>query len=189
MVRWDQRAASVGTGFDSHRDGFGGRLRPGVSVTTACVACGAPEMRPHLKVRGDMGSEGLIPTTDRFGVALGDIVRCTRCGPAQVGSHARRRDARPRLRCRGIYRLRVGADRSARDSARLAGAAGTARSVRHRAARHRRWVGYLLDEARRRGWDAVGVEPSAFAAAFARYAIIGQAGPRGCRFPSTRDAH
>jgi SAM-dependent methyltransferase len=30
------------------------------------------------------------------------------------------------------------------------------------------WVGFLLDEARSRGWDTVGVEPSGFAAAFAR---------------------
>src|SRR4051794_29492206 len=30
------------------------------------------------------------------------------------------------------------------------------------------WVGYLLAEARLRGWDVTGVEPSAFAAAFAR---------------------
>src|SRR4051794_20482790 len=30
------------------------------------------------------------------------------------------------------------------------------------------WVGYLLAEARERGWDVTGVEPSAFAASFAR---------------------
>jgi SAM-dependent methyltransferase len=30
------------------------------------------------------------------------------------------------------------------------------------------WVGYLLAEARERGWDVLGVEPSAFAAAHAR---------------------
>jgi SAM-dependent methyltransferase len=30
------------------------------------------------------------------------------------------------------------------------------------------WVGFLLSEAQRRGWDAQGVEPSRFAAAFAR---------------------
>ncbi len=31
------------------------------------------------------------------------------------------------------------------------------------------WVGFLLDEARARGWDPVtGVEPSAFASAYAR---------------------
>jgi SAM-dependent methyltransferase len=30
------------------------------------------------------------------------------------------------------------------------------------------WVGYLLDEARKRGWEATGVEPSEYASAFAR---------------------
>ena len=30
------------------------------------------------------------------------------------------------------------------------------------------WVGFLLDEARLRGWDGTGVEPSGFASAFAR---------------------
>ena len=30
------------------------------------------------------------------------------------------------------------------------------------------WAGFLLDEARRRGWETVGVEPSAFASAYAR---------------------
>jgi SAM-dependent methyltransferase len=30
------------------------------------------------------------------------------------------------------------------------------------------WVGYLLDEARLRGWRTAGIEPSAFASAFAR---------------------
>lgn len=30
------------------------------------------------------------------------------------------------------------------------------------------WVGYLLDEARGRGWSTVGIEPSSFASAYAR---------------------
>ena len=30
------------------------------------------------------------------------------------------------------------------------------------------WVGFLLDEARRRGWSVTGVEPSEFASRFAR---------------------
>ena len=31
-----------------------------------------------------MGDEGLIPTTDRFGSALSDIVRCEHCGHMQL---------------------------------------------------------------------------------------------------------
>ena len=30
------------------------------------------------------------------------------------------------------------------------------------------WVGFLLDEARQRGWQTIGVEPSEFASAYAR---------------------
>lgn len=58
-----------------------------------------------------------------------------------------------------------------------AGQRATARRALARIERHVRvgavcdlgcWVGFLLSEAERRGWDAWGVEPSRFAAAFAR---------------------
>lgn len=51
---------------------------------TACAACGETELEPHLRVAGDMGDQGLIPTTDRFGTALSDIVRCRACGHMQL---------------------------------------------------------------------------------------------------------
>jgi SAM-dependent methyltransferase len=58
-----------------------------------------------------------------------------------------------------------------------AGQRETARRVLARIERHARpgrlldlgcWVGFLVDEARGRGWTAVGVEPSEFASRFAR---------------------
>jgi SAM-dependent methyltransferase len=58
-----------------------------------------------------------------------------------------------------------------------AGQRDTARRVLARIERHAGpgpfldlgcWVGFTLDEARRRGWEAVGVEPSGFASAYAR---------------------
>jgi SAM-dependent methyltransferase len=58
-----------------------------------------------------------------------------------------------------------------------AGQRETARKTLERIERHTRrgslldlgcWVGFLLDEARARGWSPVGVEPSTFACAFAR---------------------
>ena len=33
-------------------------------------------LRAHLRVAGEVGRQGLIPTTERFGTALADIVRC-----------------------------------------------------------------------------------------------------------------
>ena len=35
-------------------------------------------------VAGDIGPDGLIPTTDQFGTALADIVRCAACGHMQL---------------------------------------------------------------------------------------------------------
>src|SRR3954453_8997934 len=49
-----------------------------------CCACGANDLRPHMRVAGEAGDEGLIPTTDRFGTALDDIVRCAACGHMQL---------------------------------------------------------------------------------------------------------
>ena len=44
----------------------------------------ADRLEPHLRVAGSAGPEGLIPTTDRFGTALADIVRCSACGHMQL---------------------------------------------------------------------------------------------------------
>ncbi len=49
-----------------------------------CVACGQATLEPHLKLRHEMGEDGLIPTTTQFGAALGDIWRCSRCGHMQL---------------------------------------------------------------------------------------------------------
>ena len=45
---------------------------------------GATALAPHLAVAAELGVQGLVPTTDRYGAALGDIVRCERCGHMQV---------------------------------------------------------------------------------------------------------
>src|SRR6202034_2772792 len=44
----------------------------------------ASDLRPHLQVAGALGADGLIPSTDQFGTALADIVRCGRCGHMQL---------------------------------------------------------------------------------------------------------
>ncbi|MDP2712905.1 MAG: class I SAM-dependent methyltransferase [Solirubrobacteraceae bacterium] len=146
---------------------------------TCCAACGATGLVPHLRVAGDAGPDGLIPTTDRFGTALADIVRCTTCGHRQTD---------PMPADAVLERAYAGAaseDYVTEES----GQRETARRVLTRiearltpvpipatngGPRHRTlldlgcWVGFLLSEATERGWDAVGVEPSGFASQFAR---------------------
>ncbi len=131
---------------------------------------------PHLKVAGDAGPDGLIPTTDRFGTALSDLVRCTSCGhrqtepmPADAVLESAYSDA-----ASDDY---VEEEAGQRETARRA----LARIERHLvpesgngAPRSRKlldlgcWVGFLLSEASDRGWEAVGVEPSQFASEYAR---------------------
>ena len=146
---------------------------------TCCAACGASGLVPHLKVAGDAGPDGLIPTTDKFGTALADIVRCPSCGHRQT-------DPMPAdAVLESAY-----ADAASEDYvAEEAGQRETARrALEHIEAnltpvpipptnggpRHRTlldlgcWVGFLLSEAEERGWAVTGVEPSAFASQFAR---------------------
>lgn len=141
-----------------------------------CAACGASGLVAHLKVAGDAGPDGLIPTTDRFGTVLADLVRCRRCGHRQTD---------PMPAAGELGRAYAGAasddyveeEAGQRETARRA----LARIEQHlvpephdAAPRPRRlldlgcWVGFLLAEARERGWEVVGVEPSQFASAYAR---------------------
>jgi SAM-dependent methyltransferase len=127
----------------------------------------------HLTVAGDAGPDGLIPTTDRFGTALADIVRCERCGHRQV-------EPMPTGAALGEAYAEAASEDYVEEEA---GQRETARRALARIERHlapspdgggRRlldlgcWVGFLLAEARERGWETVGVEPSAFASAHAR---------------------
>jgi SAM-dependent methyltransferase len=134
-----------------------------------CAACGGTDLRPHLRVAGDMGAQGLIPTTDRFGTALSDIVRCADCGHMQLA------------RMPGDAELESAYAGAASDDYvdEEAGQRETARRMLARIEAHapRRgaildlgcWVGFLLAEARERGWsEQVGIEPSQFASNYAR---------------------
>lgn len=131
---------------------------------------------PHLKVAGDAGPDGLIPTTDKFGTALSDLVRCTTCGHRQtepMPADAILESAYSGAASDDYVREADGQ----RETARRA----LAQIERHLVpdphngtSRPRRlldlgcWVGFLLAEARDRGWEAAGVEPSQFASAYAR---------------------
>jgi SAM-dependent methyltransferase len=133
----------------------------------ACAACGSERLTPHLDVAGQMGEDGLIPTTDRFGTALSDIVRCSTCGHMQL----------ERFPTDAVLAEAYGEAESEDYVEEEAGQRATARAVLERLERHvprgalldlGSWVGFLLAEARERGWDVVGVEPSEFASEYAR---------------------
>ena len=132
-----------------------------------CAACGRGPLSLVLRVRADLGEQGLIPTTDQYGSALDDIVECGSCGHRQLArwpSHVE------------LLELYVGA-RADHYTQEETGQRHTARVSLDQIERHtdgRRlldlgcWVGFLLAEARDRGWRVLGVEPSSFAAGYAR---------------------
>jgi SAM-dependent methyltransferase len=140
---------------------------PKATADATCAVCGSSELLPHLRVAGEMDDAGLIPTTDQFGTALGDIVRCSICGHMQLDrfpSEAQLAEA---------YRDAESSDYVEEERGQRA----TARAVLDRIEAHARrgslvdlgcWVGFLLDEAQGRGWTVTGVEPSEWAATYAR---------------------
>ena len=133
-----------------------------------CAACGSRSLADHLRVRGTAGDEGLIPTTKEFGTALGDIVRCRRCGHMQLDRFPSEEE------------LRAGYAEAASDDYVLeeAGQRASFGRVLDRIEMFTPparlldvgcWVGFLLAEAGDRGWaECVGLEPSAFASDYAR---------------------
>jgi SAM-dependent methyltransferase len=136
---------------------------------SACAACGQAEsLVAHLSVGHGPGERGLIPTTDAYGTALEDLVRCTACGHAQLAAFPAEDELLD------LYETAASEDYVAEEGGQRATAqVALDRIERFRPGRGRLldlgcWVGFLLAEARERGWETVGVEPSAFAAAYAR---------------------
>jgi SAM-dependent methyltransferase len=136
-------------------------------VTSACVVCTSRDLRPRWRVAGEMGDQGLVPTTDRFGVALDDIVRCAACGHMQLAQMPTAE------RLESEYADAASDDYLAEEPGQRA----TARDALARMERHIApgrladlgcWVGFLAAEAQQRGWAPTGVEPSTWAAARAR---------------------
>ena len=139
-------------------------LTPGGTI---CVVCKNDRLLPHLQVAGEMGDQGLIPTTDRFGTALSDIVRCAVCGHMQL----------ERIPEAEVLEESYESAASTDYVEEEAGQRATATAILEEIERHRSpgrlldlgcWVGFFPAEAEKRGWSAVGVEPSHFASTYAR---------------------
>jgi SAM-dependent methyltransferase len=145
---------------------------------TLCSACGASGLVPHLKVAGDAGPDGLIPSTDRFGSALADLVRCPRCDHRQtepMPSDAVLRRAYAGAASEDYIEEEAGQRETARRAlARIEGLLEPVPIPDNGSPRRRTlldlgcWVGFMLSEAVERGWRAIGVEPSEFASGYAR---------------------
>jgi SAM-dependent methyltransferase len=138
-------------------------------MSEVCAACGSAALVPHLQVRGEMGADGLIPTTKEFGTALGDIVRCEVCSHMQL-------DRFPTETELDAAYAEAESDAYVEEEAgqRHSFAAVLERIERYAPERGALldvgcWVGFLLAEARDRGWrEAIGIEPSTFASDYAR---------------------
>ena len=132
-----------------------------------CAACGGKRLEPHLRVAGDAGADGLIPTTDRFGTALADIVRCRDCSHMQLERFPPEEDlsdAYAEAESTAYVEEEAGQWETARailDEIEAQVEPGALLDLGS-------WVGFFLAEAQARGWAAVGVEPSLYASRFAR---------------------
>jgi SAM-dependent methyltransferase len=136
-------------------------------VSAPCAVCGAPDPAPHLCVRRDAGAS-LVATTTAYGSAPADIVRCAVCGHMQVAEFPHGQTLEE-----SYGEVSEGAYLDEEDGQRATAARALDRIERHTGGPGAVcdlgcWVGFLLSEAQRRGWSAHGVEPSEFAAAFAR---------------------
>jgi SAM-dependent methyltransferase len=136
-------------------------------VSQACCACASQVLVPHMRVGDGMGAEGLIPSTDRYGSALADIARCAECGHMQLErfpSDAELADAYAAAASDDYVEEEAGQRATAREALdRIERFTGPGRLLDVGC-----WVGFLMAEARDRGWSPLGIEPSDFAASFAR---------------------
>jgi SAM-dependent methyltransferase len=121
-----------------------------------------------MKVAGEVGAAGLIPSTHQFGTALADIVRCPRCGHMQL--HPMPDEALlARAYAGAASEAYIAEEAGQRETARRALARIDARAPGRGALLDLGcWVGFLLAEARARGWRTLGVEPSVFGSTYAR---------------------
>ena len=122
-----------------------------------------------MGVGGEMGADGLIPTTKEFGTALADIVGCPRCGHMQLHRYPTEDELE------AAYAEAASDDYVEEEAGQRYSFAGVLDRIERYAPERGSlldvgcWVGFLLAEARGRGWrECVGIEPSTFASGYAR---------------------
>jgi SAM-dependent methyltransferase len=140
---------------------------PRPATDARCAACDGARLCSHLTVGGEPGPEGLTPTTTRFGTALSDIVRCADCGHMQLALLQREQ------RLLEQYADAESGDYLPEEDGQRVSARRSLDAIERHAPRGALldvgcWLGFLLDEARSRGWTTVGLEPSVFASEYAR---------------------
>jgi SAM-dependent methyltransferase len=140
-----------------------------MTVDGHCEACGSEALVEHMQVRGEMGADGLIPTTKEFGTALGDIVRCETCTHMQLDRFPTEDELD------AAYEDAASDDYVEEEAGQRASFASVLERIERYAEERGSlldvgcWVGFLLAEARDRDWrECVGIEPSTFASEYAR---------------------
>jgi SAM-dependent methyltransferase len=135
-------------------------------MTRACGICGGPTALLYTGAGEPLTAAAFSPTCHQPGLH-GDLFRCARCGTVQQPSLPAGAELV------AVYRAMDDADYLAEEAGRRATARRLLELVERHAPRGRLLEvgcghGLLLDEARRRGWDPLGLEPSAAAAGYAR---------------------
>jgi hypothetical protein len=125
-----------------------------------CAACGSEDLEPRMRVGGEVGPEGLIPTTKEFGTALGDIVGCRSCGHMQLDRFPTEAELD------AAYAVAASDDYVEEEAGQRHSFAGVLERIERYTPERGSlldvgcWVGFLLAEARERGWrECVGGGP------------------------------
>jgi SAM-dependent methyltransferase len=139
---------------------------PTALAPTACAVCGSGDLIVRWRVPAAEPAD-LIPTTDRFGTALADIARCRACGHMQLVPMPAAADLSEAYG-EAASEAYVEEEPGQRETARRIIAILERHASRGALLDLGCWVGFLLSEAERSGWRTQGVEPSAFASAYAR---------------------
>jgi SAM-dependent methyltransferase len=142
---------------------------PAIDTPDRCAACGAAALVEAMKVAGQAGEEGLIPTTKEFGTALADIVGCPSCSHMQLDRFPTDAELDE------AYAVAESDAYVEEEAGQRHSFAGVLERVERYAQRRGAildvgcWVGFLLAEAQARGWEEpIGIEPSTFASDYAR---------------------